>query len=80
MKDWAGYSRARDEMLLRTHSEDATWYIVHANDKHVARLNLIRHLLSQLRYKGKNRDLLAFAPALVFDFNEARLNDGSLAR
>jgi polyphosphate kinase len=80
VKHWADYSRARDEMLLRTHSEDAPWYIVHANDKHVARLNLIRHLLSQLRYKGKNRDLLAFAPALVFDFNEARLNDGSLAR
>jgi polyphosphate kinase len=80
LKHWSDYSRARDEMLLRTHSEHAPWYIVRANDKHSARLNLIRHLLAQLHYKGKERNLLAFDPAIVFAFDEARLKDGSLAR
>jgi polyphosphate kinase 2 len=80
LKHWSDYSRARDEMLLGTHSEHAPWYIVCANDKHSARLNLIRHLLAQLHYKGKERNLLAFDPAIVFAFDEARLKDGSLAR
>jgi polyphosphate kinase 2 len=80
LKHWSDYSRARDEMLLGTHSEHAPWYIVCANDKHSARLNLIRHFLAQLHYKGKERTLLAFDPAIVFAFDEARLKDGSLAR
>jgi len=79
LKHWSDYSRARDEMLLRTYSE-SPWYIVRGNDKHSARLNLIRHLLAQLHYKGKERNLLAFDPAIVFAFDEARLRGGSLAR
>jgi polyphosphate kinase len=79
VKHWSDYSRARDEMLRRTHSELAPWYVVHANDKHAARLNLIRHLLAQLHYKGKDQDLLAFDPEIVFTFDETRLEDGSLA-
>src|ERR1043166_879410 len=30
LKHWSDYNRARDEMLLRTHSEHAPWYIVRA--------------------------------------------------
>jgi polyphosphate kinase 2 (PPK2 family) len=80
VKHWADYTRARDEMLRRTHSPQAPWHIVRANDKHAARLNLIRHLLAQLRYRGKKKALLAFDPAIVFAFDEARLKDGSPAR
>jgi hypothetical protein len=53
---------------------------VRANDKHAARLNLIRHLRAQLHYRGKKKVLLAFDPAIGFVFDEARLKDGSLAR
>jgi polyphosphate kinase len=76
---WADYTRARDLMLRRTHTEVAPWHIVRANDKHAARLNLIRHLLAQLRYRGKDEDLLRFDPRAVFVFDETRLHDGSLA-
>jgi polyphosphate kinase 2 len=79
VKHWADYTRARDEMLRCTHSSYAPWIIVRANDKHAARLNLIRHLLAQLRYKGKEQDLLAYDAAIVFAFEETRLRDGSLA-
>ena len=79
LKHWSDYSRARDEMLRRTHSEHAPWYIVRANDKHSARLNLVRHLLTQLHYKGKDRGLLAFDPEIVFTFDETRPKDGLLA-
>ena len=80
VKHWDDYSRARDDMLERTHSAHAPWHIVRANDKHLARLNLIRHLLSQLPYRGKKRRLSAFDPAVVFAFEMMRLHDGSIAR
>jgi len=79
LKHWDDYTRARDEMLRRTHSPHAPWHIVRAGDKHRARLNLIRHLLAHLQYRKKEADLLVFDPAIVFAFDESRLDDGSLA-
>jgi polyphosphate kinase len=79
LKHWADYTRARDEMLRRTHSPLAPWHIVKAGDKHTARLNLIRHLLANLRYRKKEWSLLEFDPGIVFPFDVARLRDGSMA-
>jgi polyphosphate kinase 2 len=79
LKHWAAYTHARDEMLRRTHSPLAPWYIVRANDKHAARLNLLRHLLAHLHYGKKERGILAFDPGTVFAFDESRLRDGSMA-
>ena len=79
LKHWDDYTRARDEMLRRTNSPHAPWHIVRADDKHAARLNLIRHLLTHLHYRKKEADLLSFDPAIVFAFDEARLANGSMA-
>ena len=80
LKHWDAYTRCRDEMFRRTHSTKSPWYIVRANDKHAARLNLIRHLLSQLAYRSKQQQLLAFDPEIIFPFDAERLHDGSIAR
>ena len=80
LKHWDDYTRTRDDMLRRTHAVHAPWHIVRANHKHTARLNLIRHLLRQLQYRGKNRRILVYDPAVVFVFNESRLCDGSMAK
>jgi polyphosphate kinase 2 len=48
---WVDYSKARDAMLARTHTEGAPWHIVDANIKRHARLNVISHLLSLIPYK-----------------------------
>jgi len=48
---WVDYSKARDAMLAHTDTEHAPWYIVDANIKRHARLNLITHLLEQVPYK-----------------------------
>lgn len=48
---WVDYSKARDAMFARTDTEWAPWYIVDANIKRHARLNLISHLLSLIPYK-----------------------------
>ncbi len=48
---WYEYSRARDDMLARTNTGVAPWYIVPSDDKKRARLNCISHLLSQFPYE-----------------------------
>ncbi len=47
---WERYTRAKEEMLERTHFSEAPWYVVEAVDKKKARLNCIHHLLSLLPY------------------------------
>jgi polyphosphate kinase 2 len=48
---WFDYSRARDMMLDATDTRHAPWHILRSDDKKRARLNCIRHLLSQIPYK-----------------------------
>ncbi len=47
---WFDYSRARDEMFAATDTAWAPWYVVRSDDKKRARLNIIAHLLRQVRY------------------------------
>ena len=80
VKHWKAYSRARDAMLLRTHSVVAPWHIVQANDKRLARLNLMRDILSQLDYGGKKERLTRADPRIVFAFSPDCIDAGRLAR
>jgi polyphosphate kinase 2 len=48
---WELYTKAKEEMMLRTNIPEAPWYIVEGNDKRRARLNCIDHLLSQFPYE-----------------------------
>lgn len=57
---WADYSKARDDMFIRTSFSFAPWYIVNANNKKKARINIIKHFLSSIDYTNKNEKLLAF--------------------
>ncbi len=47
---WEDYSRAKDEMFVHTDIPEAPWYVVDSADKRRARLNMIAHLLSTVRY------------------------------
>jgi polyphosphate kinase 2 (PPK2 family) len=48
---WVDYSRAKDEMFLHTHTPEAPWYTVEADDKRRARLNCIAHVLESIPYE-----------------------------
>jgi polyphosphate kinase 2 len=50
-KHWAEYSRAKDEMFAVTDTKQSPWYVVNAENKKCARLNVIRHLLSLFVYR-----------------------------
>ena len=47
---WVEYSRAKDEMFNHADIKQAPWFVVRADDKKRARLNVIAHLLSQIPY------------------------------
>src|SRR5215475_8363777 len=42
---WEDYTKAKEEMLHRTHIAEARWWVVEGVDKKAARLNCIHHLL-----------------------------------
>lgn len=48
---WWDYSHAYDEMLTRTDSDWAPWWVVPSDDKKRARINCITHLLSLIPYE-----------------------------
>jgi len=45
------YSRAKDRMMEYTDIKQSPWYVVPSDDKKRARLNCIRHVLSQIPYE-----------------------------
>jgi polyphosphate kinase len=63
---WEQYTRAKEEMLHRTHIAEAPWWVVEANDKKRARLNCISHLLTQIPY-GEVRHAPVVLPERVHD-------------
>jgi polyphosphate kinase 2 len=52
---WEQYTKAKEEMLEKTHIKEAPWWIVDAVDKKRARLNCMSHLLSQFPYAEVKR-------------------------
>lgn len=76
---WDDYSAARNEMLSRTHNQSAPWIVVRANDKKEARINLIKDLLSEIYYEGKNEALLEPDRDIIREFRPEMLKNGFLA-
>jgi hypothetical protein len=57
---WVDFSRAKDAMFAATDIPEAPWWVVEAEVKKRARLNVITHLLGQVPYE----DLTPAAPEL----------------
>ena len=53
---WDDYSRARDAMFDATSHPLAPWYLLRSDDKKRARLNGIKHILSQTGYRKTKRE------------------------
>jgi len=72
IKYWKRYSAARDEMLARTHTPAAPWTLVRADDKRLARLNVIKDMLSRLHYMPKDERLIRADPRIAFAYDPTR--------
>ena len=77
---WDDYSTARNSMFARTHHLSVPWTVVCANDKKVARLNLIKDLLFRLDYHGKDENLILPDATVVFNYEEIYITNGMIAK
>jgi polyphosphate kinase 2 len=59
---WVDYAEAKDEMFAYTDTKDSPWFVVEADDKRTARLNLISHLLEQVPYEPVSSERLELPP------------------
>ncbi len=59
---WLEYSKAKDEMFKYTDTKQAPWFVVPADNKKIARLNCISHLLSTIDYKDVEHDNIELPP------------------
>ena len=78
-KHWSDYSTARNDMFARTHSPMAPWTVVRADDKKLARLCVIKDLLTHLVYRDKDHNLTRPNPDVVFNYTDACLGNGMIA-
>ena len=79
-KKWKAYSKARDEMLCRTHTAIAPWICVATDHKKSARLNVMRHLLHTLAPAEVKAKVEPPDPKILFAFEEGAIGDGRLAK
>jgi len=72
LERWDDYSKARDRMLRRTHARHAPWIIVKADDKKLARINLVRDLVRRMDHDGLSHDIRPADEKIVFDYHGDR--------
>ncbi len=54
---WEDFSEKKYEMLKRTNSNYAPWYVVRSDDKHKARLEAVKIILNSVDYPNRSQSL-----------------------
>ena len=62
---WDDYTEAKEAMFFYTDTADAPWVIVKSDDKKRARLNCMRHFLSQIDYPEKDHAVVTPPDPLI---------------
>ena len=52
---WDQFTKAKYNLLKKTHTADNPWYIIRSDNKHLARLETIKLILNQIKYRGRSR-------------------------
>jgi len=58
---WDDFTNMKYEMLKHTHTTIAPWTIIRSDNKHLARLNVMRVILNSIHYEGRD-DMLDYVP------------------
>ena len=54
---WDEFSEKKLIMLKKTHNQDCPWWIIKSDDKHQARRETMKVILSSVKYVGRRRSL-----------------------
>lgn len=79
VKYWEQYTEARDVMFARTSTPLSPWIVVRADDKRVARLNVIRDLITRLACPETDKHLAAPDLSVAFPYDGAHAKAGLLS-
>ncbi|WP_088324830.1 polyphosphate kinase 2 [Polaribacter tangerinus] len=59
---WDKYTHYKSEMFSKTHTTYSPWIMIKTNDKKIARLEAMRHVISQFDYEGKEQSTTILTP------------------
>lgn len=63
---WDEFTERKVMLLKKTHTKKSPWWVIRSDDKHLARRETMKLILSLVRYKGRNRKLdFTLAPDIV---------------
>lgn len=62
---WDDYTKAKESMFFYTDTADALWTVIKSDDKKRARINCMRHFLSNLDYPGKDKRVVRKPDPLI---------------
>lgn len=63
---WDEFTERKFMLLKKTHTKKSPWWVIRSDDKHLARRETMKLILSLVRYKGRNRKLVfKVAPDIV---------------
>jgi polyphosphate kinase 2 len=62
---WVEFSKAKDVLFDHTDIKQAPWFVVNAEDKKRARLNMITHLLGQIPYEDRTMGSIELPPRQI---------------
>ena len=65
LQKWDDYTTARNAMLARTDYAFAPWYAVRTDDKRVARLNTLGHMIREIECPDTDKSVAIVDPAVV---------------
>lgn len=54
---WDDFTKAKYQLLKKTHTKKSPWYIIRSDNKQLARLETIKLILSLVKYRGRSRSL-----------------------
>jgi polyphosphate kinase 2 len=54
---WNEFTKKKYHLLQKSHTTDLPWHIIKSDDKHLARMNTMRLILSKAPYRGRRRSL-----------------------
>lgn len=65
LEKWDDYSAARNIMLTRTDFPFAPWFAVHTDNKRVARLNTLAHMIQAIECPDTDKSVAALDPGII---------------
>ncbi|MCP4235589.1 MAG: polyphosphate kinase 2, partial [Aestuariibacter sp.] len=54
---WDEFTKAKYQLLKKTHTDKSPWYIIRSDNKQAARLETIKLILNLVKYRGRSRTL-----------------------